>query len=97
MGMVAEDPIRLVDGRRASCDGGKLACAIIETIANDIGGGPLGHPRVFINLDKPGPKACGYWYVANAYCSKDQANGVVGSGSNRLITTRHPLEWTYWT
>ena len=24
MGMVAEDPIRLVDGRRASCDGGKL-------------------------------------------------------------------------
>jgi len=26
MGMVAEDPIRLVDGRRASCDGGKLRC-----------------------------------------------------------------------
>ena len=25
MGMVAEDPIRLVDGRRASCDGGELS------------------------------------------------------------------------
>ncbi|XP_074603628.1 NADH dehydrogenase (ubiquinone) 13 kDa A subunit [Brevipalpus obovatus] len=24
------------------------------------GGGPLGHPRVFINLDKPGNHSCGY-------------------------------------
>merc|ERR1712071_581471 len=45
MEMVAQDPVRLVPGRRASCDGG---------------GGPLGHPKIFINLDKPGPKACGY-------------------------------------
>lgn len=28
-----------------------------------IGGGALGHPKVFINLDKPGPKACNYWFV----------------------------------
>lgn len=26
----------------------------------DGGGGPLGHPRVFINLDKPGNHTCGY-------------------------------------
>jgi hypothetical protein len=26
MGMVAEDPVRLVDGRRASCDGGEYFC-----------------------------------------------------------------------
>ncbi|WWD17709.1 hypothetical protein CI109_102150 [Kwoniella shandongensis] len=45
MGMVAEDPVRLVEGRKAVCDGG---------------GGALGHPKIFINLDKPGPKACGY-------------------------------------
>ncbi|ORY34258.1 zinc-finger domain-domain-containing protein [Naematelia encephala] len=45
MGMLAEDPVRLVLGRKATCDGG---------------GGPLGHPKIFINLDKPGPKACGY-------------------------------------
>jgi hypothetical protein len=25
------------------------------------GDGPLGHPKVFINLDKPGAKACPYW------------------------------------
>ncbi|GFZ45545.1 hypothetical protein JCM24511_03271 [Saitozyma sp. JCM 24511] len=36
MGMVAEDPVRLVHGRKAVCEG------------------------VFINLDQPGPKACGY-------------------------------------
>ncbi|WVW82481.1 hypothetical protein I302_104492 [Kwoniella bestiolae CBS 10118] len=45
MGMVSEDPVRLVSGRRATCDGGM---------------GPLGHPKIFINLDKPGPKVCGY-------------------------------------
>ncbi|KAG7527597.1 hypothetical protein FFLO_06776 [Filobasidium floriforme] len=45
MAMVAEDPVRLVPGRKATCDGG---------------GGALGHPKIFINLDKPGPKACGY-------------------------------------
>lgn len=35
------------------CDCSKHALAL--------GGGPLGHPKIFINLDKPGPKACGYW------------------------------------
>ncbi|TRM60290.1 zinc-finger domain-containing protein [Schizophyllum amplum] len=45
MQMIAEEPIRLVEGRKAVCDGGS---------------GPLGHPKIFINLDQPGPRACGY-------------------------------------
>jgi NADH dehydrogenase (ubiquinone) Fe-S protein 6 len=45
MELIANEPIRLVQGRKAVCDGG---------------GGPLGHPKIFINLDKPGPRACGY-------------------------------------
>ncbi|KAH9849739.1 ubiquinone oxidoreductase 20 kd subunit [Lenzites betulinus] len=45
MEMIAQEPIRVVNGRKAVCDGG---------------GGPLGHPKIFINLDKPGPRACGY-------------------------------------
>ena len=45
MEMINQEPIRLVQGRKAVCDGG---------------GGPLGHPKVYINLDKPGPKGCGY-------------------------------------
>ncbi|TEB35056.1 NADH:ubiquinone oxidoreductase kDa subunit [Coprinellus micaceus] len=45
MEMIAQEPIRLVQGRKAVCDGG---------------GGPLGHPKVYINLDKPEPRPCGY-------------------------------------
>ncbi|KAL1951918.1 hypothetical protein VTO73DRAFT_1067 [Trametes versicolor] len=44
MEMISREPIRVVNGRKAVCDGG---------------GGPLGHPKIFINLDKPGPRACG--------------------------------------
>ncbi|KIK70971.1 hypothetical protein GYMLUDRAFT_235364 [Collybiopsis luxurians FD-317 M1] len=44
MALIAEEPIRLVDGRKAVCDGGS---------------GPLGHPKIYINLDQPGPRACG--------------------------------------
>ncbi|GAA6024342.1 hypothetical protein JCM11491_000384 [Sporobolomyces phaffii] len=43
--LIKEEPIRLIQSRVAACDGG---------------GGPLGHPRVFINLDKPGPHGCTY-------------------------------------
>ncbi|EPQ60632.1 hypothetical protein GLOTRDRAFT_68441 [Gloeophyllum trabeum ATCC 11539] len=45
MAMISEEPTRIVHGRKAVCDGG---------------GGPLGHPKIFINLDQPGPHTCGY-------------------------------------
>ncbi|RKP35903.1 hypothetical protein BJ085DRAFT_12360, partial [Dimargaris cristalligena] len=46
MELIAEEPIRMVEGRKATCDGG---------------GGPLGHPKIYINLDQDGiPHACGY-------------------------------------
>ncbi|KZT30585.1 hypothetical protein NEOLEDRAFT_20220 [Neolentinus lepideus HHB14362 ss-1] len=44
MQMIDEEPIRIVQGRKAVCDGG----------------GPLGHPKIFINLDQPGAHPCGY-------------------------------------
>jgi len=31
-----------------------------RVVSCDGGGGPLGHPKVYINLDQPGSKACGY-------------------------------------
>ncbi|GAU88035.1 hypothetical protein RvY_00806 [Ramazzottius varieornatus] len=43
--LIAEVPPVAVQGSRTFCDGG---------------GGPLGHPKVFINVDKPGNHACGY-------------------------------------
>lgn len=43
--LVAEEPIIEVDQRIVCCNGGH---------------GALGHPKVFINLDKPGVHICGY-------------------------------------
>ncbi|KAI7956737.1 hypothetical protein MJO28_003832 [Puccinia striiformis f. sp. tritici] len=43
--LIKKQPVRMVSSRIAVCDGG---------------GGALGHPKIFINLDKPGPKPCGY-------------------------------------
>ncbi|KAF8274086.1 zinc-finger domain-containing protein [Lactarius quietus] len=45
MELLANEPVRLVHARKAVCDGGS---------------GPLGHPKIYINLDKPGPRSCGY-------------------------------------
>ena len=43
--LIAEIPPIASETRIVSCDGG---------------GGALGHPKVFINLDKPGNHSCGY-------------------------------------
>ncbi|KAI8978413.1 zinc-finger domain-containing protein [Pilobolus umbonatus] len=43
--LIAEEPVRFVDTRITSCDGG---------------GGILGHPKIYINLDKPGAHPCSY-------------------------------------
>ena len=43
--LIEDTPPILCTERVVSCDGGD---------------GPLGHPRVFINLDQPGNHSCGY-------------------------------------
>ncbi|KAL3280601.1 hypothetical protein HHI36_003833 [Cryptolaemus montrouzieri] len=43
--LIAEVPPKKTTSRVVACDGG---------------GGPTGHPQVFINLDKPGDHSCGY-------------------------------------
>ncbi|GAB6030442.1 NADH dehydrogenase Fe-S protein subunit 6 ndufs6 [Chamberlinius hualienensis] len=43
--LVNEIPPKAVKGNSVCCNGG---------------GGPLGHPKVYINLDKAGNHACGY-------------------------------------
>ncbi|XP_071858439.1 NADH dehydrogenase (ubiquinone) 13 kDa A subunit [Bombus fervidus] len=43
--LIAEVPAAPVKDKIVACDGG---------------GGPLGHPKVYINLDKPGNHTCGY-------------------------------------
>ncbi|TFK69838.1 hypothetical protein BDN72DRAFT_839886 [Pluteus cervinus] len=45
MELIANEPVRFVEDRKAICDGA---------------GGPLSHPKIYINLEKPGPHPCGY-------------------------------------
>jgi NADH dehydrogenase (ubiquinone) Fe-S protein 6 len=49
--LIARQPVIRIEGRKACCDGG---------------GGPLGHPKVFLNLDQHGEAAtckyCGLRY-----------------------------------
>jgi len=47
MELVHKQPVRWTHERIVVCDGGA-------------GGGPAGHPRIFINTDKPEICACGY-------------------------------------
>lgn len=43
--LIHQQPVRWTHSRVVSCDGG---------------GGPTGHPRIFINTDKPEIATCGY-------------------------------------
>ncbi|KAF9886474.1 hypothetical protein FE257_011381 [Aspergillus nanangensis] len=50
--LIHKQPVRWTKERVVSCDGG---------------GGPLGHPKVFINTDKPDIATCGYCGVPYAH------------------------------
>ena len=52
MEMINAEPIRVVHGRKAVCDGGKCfrMTDINTTLIHVLGGGALGHPKIFINL-----------------------------------------------
>lgn len=43
--LIAQEPVRYLDAHSAVCDGGH---------------GAQGHPKIYINLDKPGSHACLY-------------------------------------
>jgi len=63
MELIAKEPIRLVHGRKAVCDGG-MSCLlsfpfVLEANVShstnaihlrNLGGGPLGHPKIYVNL-----------------------------------------------
>lgn len=50
--LIHKQPVRWVDGQHVACDGG---------------GGPLGHPRIFINVDKPQICWCTYCGLPYVY------------------------------
>ncbi|CAI7572017.1 hypothetical protein PCG10_006439 [Penicillium crustosum] len=70
--LIHRQPVRWTKSRVVSCDGG---------------GGPLGHPKVFINTDKPEIATCGYCGVPFAH---EQHRAYLKS----LPATSYPLEPT---
>ncbi|KAF2734344.1 hypothetical protein EJ04DRAFT_466863 [Polyplosphaeria fusca] len=67
--LIHKQPVRWVKERIVACDGG---------------GGPLGHPRIFINTDKPQIAPCGY-------CGLPFANEHHRKHLESLPSTPYPL------
>ncbi|KAJ5688799.1 hypothetical protein N7462_003191 [Penicillium macrosclerotiorum] len=70
--LIHKQPVRWVKSKVVSCDGG---------------GGPLGHPKVFINTDKPEIATCGY-------CGLPFAHEHHRSYLESLPATSYPLKPT---
>ncbi|CAP96365.1 hypothetical protein E8E15_004991 [Penicillium rubens] len=70
--LIHRQPVRWTKSKIVSCDGG---------------GGPLGHPKVFINTDKPEIATCGYCGLPFAH---EQHRAYLKS----LPATSYPLEPT---
>ncbi|KAL8943703.1 MAG: hypothetical protein Q9216_000902 [Gyalolechia sp. 2 TL-2023] len=68
--LIHKQPVRWTKQRVVSCDGG---------------GGPLGHPRIFINVDKPQINWC-------TYCGLPFANEHHRKHLQSLPSTTYPLE-----
>jgi len=67
--LIHKQPVRWVDGKGVACDGG---------------GGPLGHPRIFINVDKP--QVCWCTYCGLPYAKKEHKKYL-----ESLPSTPYPL------
>ena len=61
--LIHKQPVRWTTERSVSCDGG---------------GGPLGHPRIFINVDKPQICWCTYCGVPFVRVSRQVSGGLKG-------------------
>jgi len=68
--LIHKQPVRWTHDRVVACDGG---------------GGPAGHPRIFINTDKPEIAACGY-------CGLPYANEHHRKQLEALPETSYPLQ-----
>ena len=63
--LLAEEPVVVINDTHTWCDGGIIIIIyeikfIFYYILLFIGGDALGHPKVYINLDKPEIGVCGY-------------------------------------
>ncbi|KAJ5737810.1 uncharacterized protein N7483_002935 [Penicillium malachiteum] len=75
--LIHKQPVRWTKSRVVSCDGG---------------GGPLGHPKVFINTDKPEIATCGYCGLPFAQEKHKAYLKSLPATSYPLEPTGHPAE-----
>ncbi|KAF2705764.1 NADH-ubiquinone oxidoreductase, partial [Pleomassaria siparia CBS 279.74] len=75
--LIHKQPVRWVKDRVVSCDGG---------------GGPLGHPRIFINVDKPEICECTYCGLPFAHEHNRAHLESLPSTPYPLAPTGHPAE-----
>ncbi|KIW68554.1 hypothetical protein PV04_04493 [Phialophora macrospora] len=75
--LIHKQPVRWVDTKVVACDGG---------------GGPLGHPRIFINTDKPQICWCTYCGLPYAHKKNKAHLESLPSTSYPLAPTGHPYE-----
>lgn len=66
-----------------------IVCGSFKLIACFIGGGPLGHPKVYINLDKPGAHPCGYCKLSHCLDIKHFAHIECVIGGVRFQLEHH--------
>lgn len=71
--MIHKQPVRWTHDRIVSCDGG---------------GGPLGHPRIFINVDKPQICACTYCGLPFVCPPQNHRSGPIGCGMDKTDETQ---------
>lgn len=99
MQMVAEEPIRVVHGRKAVCDGGALPRSHVCTnYAQDVcclGVGPLGHPKIFINLVRR--LACPPCVLALHFNRTSQVRKHAGMSCHtslaQVLNACHSIQW----
>ncbi|KAK6384800.1 hypothetical protein LTS17_002363 [Exophiala oligosperma] len=75
--LIHKQPVRWVDDKRVACDGG---------------GGPLGHPKIYINVDKP--QICWCTYCGLPYAKKEHKKHLesLPSTTYPLAPTGDPME-----
>ena len=76
--LIHKQPVRWTDKRVVSCDGG---------------GGVLGHPRIFINVDKPKINMCTYCGLPFVSVSKYTKGSSPGKTANNTKAHTHHREY----
>ena len=96
MELISQEPVRIVHGRKAVCDGGTYTLHSTARVWYDgrksvLGMGPLGHPKVFINLVR---ELHDYFYanLANMYHRISLVQKLAGEYlSSTVYQTINPL------